>query len=191
MNEISSQVAAFYEDRVRYEEDPNPDGSIWYVGEHRPRSGELISFSNAVHARYSRGDFNPDELLFAQALDKSGQGVWMRNPATAELGFSIQLPIRVGDSNRFYPDFLWWLNGKCWAIDTTGKHLLSDKVRGKLVGLPTPEVALVVRGKVDIDRGVTIDREGWSAVIARSSLTPIVEHSDDLNRMLEVIINAP
>ena len=186
LNALAASVAEFYEDRVEFEIDPDPDRAVWRVGEHRPRSSELMDFHNAAHAAYSSADFNTDERLFAQALDKTNVGLWMRNPASAELGFSIPLPIKVGDSSRFYPDFLWWIEGICWAIDTTGRHLLSDKIRGKLFGLDQPRPALVVRGQVDLPGNLIVDRTGWTAVIARAALTPIVEHSQDLQSLLDL-----
>lgn len=184
LNALAASVAEYYEDRVEFEIDPDPDRTTWRVGEHRPRSSELIDFHHAAHPTYSRADFNTDELLFAQAIDKTDVGLWMRNPTSAELGFSIPLPIKVGDSSRFYPDFLWWIDDTCWAIDTTGRHLLSDKVRGKLFGLDRPRLALVVRGQVDLPGNVIVDRTGWTAVIARAALAPIVEHSEDLQGLL-------
>lgn len=186
--DLASGVAEFYEDRVMFEVDPDPEKATWHISEHRPRSGDLIEFQNGVHACYSRADFNGDELAFAQAVDVSGVGIWMRNPSVGAGGYSIPLPIKVGDSSAFYPDFLWWIEGKCWAIDTTGRHLLSDKVRGKLIGLAEPEVALVVRGQVDLGRGAIVDRVGWTAVVARGVLAPLVEHSEDLQQLLRVFV---
>jgi hypothetical protein len=65
-----------------------------------------VPFEQAAHARYSRGNFNKDELPFAQALDAFGRGVWLRNADTGDLGYNIPLPFKVGDSLRFFPDFL-------------------------------------------------------------------------------------
>jgi type III restriction enzyme len=184
LESLISEIAANFEDRVEYQLDPDPDKMLWSIGEHRPRSSELLDFENAAHPQYSAADFNPDELLFARALDSIGEGVWMRNPASAELGYGIPLPIKVGDSSRFYPDFLWWLDGTTWAIDTTGSHLMNDKIRGKLIGLEQPRISLVVRGKWDIDRGTKIDANGWTSVIARNALAPIVNHAEDLPSIL-------
>jgi type III restriction enzyme len=99
------------------------------------------------------------------------------------------LPFVVGDSLRFFPDFLWWPDGVgkgAWAIDTTGQHLLQEKIRGKLVGLEQPQMALVVQGEVDLTREQVVGKDGWSAVIARpSGLQPLVERADDLPSLLE------
>lgn len=189
LSALASSVCEHFEDRVEYQVDPDPDRSNWTVAEYRPRSADLRDFKNAAHPQYSRSDFNTDEWQFAEALDAAGRGLWMRNPTTADTGFSIPLPIKVGDSTRFYPDFLWWVGGVCWAIDTTGKHLLSDKVRGKLIPIEDPKVALVVRGRIDLDRNTVTDRTGWTAVVARSGLSPIVEHSEDLQQLLQLFVD--
>jgi type III restriction enzyme len=187
LTNLANSVAEYFEDRVSYQIDPDPDRADWIIGEHRPRTSELIEFSNAAHQFYSKGDFNADELQFARALDQIGRGVWARNPSSGELGYSIPLPIKAGDSTRFYPDFLWWVDDRCWAIDTTGKHLLDEKVRGKLVGIEPPRTALVVKGKVDVAKGIRLDRLGWTLVVARPGLTPLVDHSEDLGDLLRSI----
>lgn len=185
LSELAMSVAEYYEDRVEFEIDPDPERATWNISEHRPRSGDLVQFNHSAHSHYARADFNTDEFAFAQALDGIGRGIWMRNPSTSDIGFSIPLPTKVGDSSRFFPDFLWWVDGTCWAIDTTGKHLLSDKVRGKLVALDAPRIALVVRGRVDLERGATTNKEGWTSVVARNSLSPLVTHADDLKQVLD------
>ncbi|GAA4707177.1 hypothetical protein GCM10025781_27250 [Kocuria gwangalliensis] len=184
LENLISEIAASFEDRVEYQLDPDPDRITWSIGEHRPRNSDLLDFTNATHAQYSAADFNPDELLFARTLDSTGEGIWMRNPASVELGYGIPLPIKVGDSSKFYPDFIWWRDGTTWAIDTTGSHLMNDKIRGKLIGLEQPKIALVVRGKWDIARGTKIDTNGWTSVIARTALTPVVNHAEDLPSIL-------
>ena len=186
LNALALSACEYFEDRVEYQVDPDPDRSTWTVAEYRPPTADLRDFKNALHPQYARGAFNPDELLFAEALDASGRGLWMRNPTTADTGYSIPLPIKVGDSTRFYPDFLWWVDDVCWAIDTTGKHLLSDKVRGKLIPLDEPRVALAVRGRIDLDRNTVTDKSGWTAVVARTGLSPLVEHSEDLQQLLHL-----
>lgn len=188
LDDLADSVALFYEDRVTYEEDPDPDRATWRIAEHRPRSKKRIEFLFAAHSHYSSGDFNKEELLFAQALDAKATGMWVRNPSTSDVGYSIPLPVKSADSSRFFPDFLWWTPNGCWAIDTTGKHLLSDKVRGKLVALTEPRVALVVRGRVDLATSSNVDREGWTAVLARSGMRPFVEHSANLSDVLDVFL---
>lgn len=187
LNDLSDTVAEYFEDRVTFELDPDPSRSTWAVGEYRPRGPEMVPFAYAVHAEYSKKDFNTDESQFAQALDGIGKGVWYRNPTSADLGFSIPLPVKVGDSTRFYPDFIWWVEDTCWAIDTTGRHLLNDKVRGKLFGIDRPRLALVVRGKIDLQHGTVVDKQGWTSVVARPSLSPLVEHSSELRSLLQAL----
>lgn len=190
MEALVDEIASSFEVRVGYEVDPDPDKATWTAAEHRPRSGELLDFVNAVHPQYAKADFNTDELQFARALDAFGQGAWLRNPSTSELGYGLPLPVRVGDSSRFFPDFLWSSGTTMWAIDTTGRHLLSDKVRGKLLDLTTPRLALVVRGKVDVPTASKLDNTGWTAVLPRPQLGPLVEHSEDLQALLKFFADA-
>jgi type III restriction enzyme len=178
-----------FEDRVAYQDDPDPDRKTWKIDEYRPRSSEMIDFERSAHPRYSRKDFNNDELAFARAIDRRKSVVWSRNPATSNQGYGVPLPKKVGDSSTFYPDFLIWFKGTCWAVDTTGRHLLDEKVRGKLVALETPKMALVVRGSVDLGSGSREGKAGWSLVIGRANLRPIVEHADDLDAIVELLLS--
>ena len=73
----------------------------------------------------------------------------------------------------------------CWAIDTTGRHLLNAKVRGKLIALDQPKVALVVRGHVDLATNAFTSKTGWSLVRARPHVTATSELFDDLSTLLE------
>ena len=191
LTQLADDVADYYEDRVGYDKNADPDLESWTVPEHRPRTSEMLAFSNAAHARYSRGNFNQDELPFAQALDAFGRGVWVRNPDSGSQGYHVPLPFKVGDSLRFFPDFLWWpdgADGNAWAIDTTGRHLLQEKIRGKLVALGEPKMALVVRGHADLDRERVTGSDGWSAVIARTTGKALVEHAEELQRLLELVV---
>ena len=186
---LGAEIVDYFEDRVGYQNDPDPDRAVWTVGEHRPGGQELLDFERAVHARYAAADFNKDELAFARELDRRLDLTWTRNPATAALGFGIPLPTKVRDSATFYPDFLVWIGETCWAIDTTGRHLLDEKVRGKLITLGLPKMALVVRGRVDLGSGAREGKDGWSAVVGRPSLKPLVQHSDDLGALLGVLFS--
>jgi type III restriction enzyme len=185
---LAANVVDYFEDRVGYEADPDPDRANWKVDEYRPRGKEMIDFEHAAHERYSKDDFNSDELPFARALDRVDGVIWTRNPPTASQGFGIPLPKKVGDSSTFYPDFLLWQKDTCWAVDTTGRHLLDEKVRGKLVALEAPRMALVVRGTVDLDTGSREGKEGWSLVLGRYNLKPIVERFDDIDTLIETLI---
>ena len=182
---LAAEVVDYFEGRVDYQDDPDPDRAIWKIDEYRPRSEEMIPFDRAAHDRYSKTDFNQDELTFVRAIDRIKGIVWTRNPTTDAQGFGIPLPKKVGDSSTFYPDFLIWKKNVCWAVDTTGRHLLDEKIRGKLVVLETPRMALIVRGTVDLDGGSREGKEGWSLVLGRPNLKPIVEHSDDLDILVK------
>ena len=184
---VGDRVVEHYEAAVEYQDDPDPDKATWTLGDHRPRGSDSIAFGRAAHPRYSAADFYPDEKEFANALDGIGAGVWTRNPTTPGLGFSIPLPVKIGDSSRFFPDFLWWVDDASWALDTTGRHLLDGKVRGKLIALDHPKVALVVRGHVDLATGSKTSTSGWTLVRARTHLPAVGEHYESLQELLGAI----
>jgi type III restriction enzyme len=184
---LAAAVVDHFEDRVGYQEDPDPDRATWKIDEYRPRGEEMIDFERAAHKQYSKLDFNKDELEFARAIDRIKGVIWTRNPPTSNQGFGIPLPKKVGDASTFYPDFLLWKKDTCWAVDTTGRHLLDEKVRGKLIALETPKVALVVRGTVDLGSGSREGKDGWSLVLGRPNQKPIVEHSDELDSLIKCL----
>jgi type III restriction enzyme len=93
----------------------------------------------------------------------------VRNPTTESQGFGIPLPRKVADSSTFYPDFLIWKKDVCRAVDTTGRRLLDEKVRGKLVALEIPRMSLVVRGTVDLGSG---SREARGMELGRGAPQP-------------------
>jgi type III restriction enzyme len=190
MRALADDAVKFFEDRVGYQDDPDPDRAVWTLEEHRPRGSDQIEFDNAAHACYSKADFNGDELAFARALDQADGLVWARNPSTANLGYGLPLPRKAGESATFYPDFLVWADGVVWAIDTTGRHLLDEKVRGKLIALGTPKVALVVRGEVNVENGAREGKEGWTLVIGRSNLKPLVETAGGLEQLIRTVLAA-
>jgi type III restriction enzyme len=187
---LAARIVDYYEQRVDYEEDPDSERLTWTVSEYRPRSEDMISFARAAHAGYSRNDFNKDEAPFAHAIDRVKGVTWVRNPTTGSQGYGVPLPKKVGDSLTFYPDFLIWRKGVCWAVDTTGHHLLDAKVRGKLFALESPKMALVVRGKVDLSRDSVDGKEGWSLVLPRTAMEPRVEHSDDLDALVATMLES-
>jgi type III restriction enzyme len=86
-------------------------------------------FKNALHPSYS--GLNKLELPFAKALDATGLP-WARNPARS--GFAIPL-ITLGPTQNFYPDFLVWKGNAVFALDTTGEHLLLEKLNRKLLDI--------------------------------------------------------
>jgi len=189
----ADEVANSYEDRVGFVRDPDPDAAEWVCGPHSPRDETWITFANAGHEAYSAANFNKDELEFARALTSLNHGVWIRNADSGGAGYSIPLPFKVGDSLRFFPDFLWWPSTEAdgvvpWAIDTTGRHLLNDKVRGKLFSLGVPRIALVVRGDVDLEREQNLRSDRWSAVIDRPGVAkPRLEVSHSLEDLLRLM----
>jgi type III restriction enzyme len=187
LQRLAAEVVEYFEDRVGYQLDPDPDRGEWVVGEYRPRGKEMIEFDRAAHDSYSVADFNNDERAFARALDRIPGVVWARNASTAATGYGIPLPRKVGDSSTFYPDFILAKKGVVWAIDTTGRHLLDAKVRGKLIALESPRIALVVRGEVDLGTGAREGKTGWTLLVARPNLKPLLEHSDDLEGLLKVL----
>ncbi len=183
---LGDRVVEMYESGVEYQDDPDPDTATFTVGDFRPRGKEMVAFKHAAHPDYSTLDMNKDEREFAHALDNIEVGVWTRNPPISSQGFGIPLPAKVEDSSRFYPDFLWWVTPSvCWALDTTGRHLLNAKVRGKLIALDHPQVALVVRGHVELATNAFTSKTGWSLVRARPHLTATSELFDDLQTLLE------
>jgi type III restriction enzyme len=132
----------------------------------------------------SRRAGSSERDCLAEALDAFGKGVWARNPSRGS-GYGLPLPTKVGDSAAFYPDFLWWVNNKCYAIDPTGRHILEDKVRAKLLELDDPKVVLITRGKVAADWTRTEDTEGWTMVRPRSGRKPTPEHFEQLRDLLK------
>jgi type III restriction enzyme len=187
---LAGRIVDYYEERVEYEGNADPDRMTWKVSEYRPRSEDMVSFAHAAHAEYSRDDFNKDEAPFAHAIDRVRGVTWVRNPTTGSQGYGVPLPKKVGDSLTFYPDFLIWKKGVCWAVDTTGRHLLDAKVRGKLFALESPKMALVVRGAVDLSRDSSEGKDGWSLVLPRPAMEPRVEHSDDLDALVTILFES-
>jgi hypothetical protein len=49
-------------------------------------------------------------------------------------------------------------------------------------------MALVVRGTVDLGSGSREGKDGWSLVVGRPNLKPIVEHSDDLDQLIAKLL---
>lgn len=183
------RVVEQFEAGVEYQDDPDPDRATWAAGDYAPRGREMMSFSNAAHGRYATMDMNAGEREFAHALDSVAVGVWLRNPATPGVGWSLPLPAKVGESSRFYPDFLWWITDDlCWAIDPTGRHILDAKIRGKLIALDRPRIALVTKGNVDLAANALEGDEGWSVVKARVSLPPTVQYYEQLVDLLRSLI---
>lgn len=174
-----------YESRVVYVRDPRPEGA-WRPAAFVPRTTEVFGFQHSVHLQYpnSPSAFRGEELEFARALDAS-DGAWARNFDRASLnGYGIVTPTQVGSSGAFYPDFLWWVDGACWAIDTTGAHILATKVRGKLLAIDEPKIALVTIGRISADWQRSETKDGWTLVRAAGAIEPKPVHFDDLPSLL-------
>jgi type III restriction enzyme len=183
---LASDVVEAYEQSVQLEKNPIASEREWTVTEHHPGSAELLSFKSAAHSKYGRSSFNKDEREFAEALDAFGKGTWARNPSRGS-GYGLPLPVKIGDSAAFYPDFLWWLKDECFAIDPTGRHILEDKVRAKLLDLANPRVILVTRGKVVSDWTRIEDPEGWTMARHRLGRKVAPEHFENLSDLIERI----
>ncbi len=174
-----------YESRVVYVRDPRPEAA-WRPAPFVPRTTEVFGFHHSVHVQYpnSPSAFRGEELEFARALDAT-DGVWARNFDRASLnGYGIVTPTQVGSSGAFYPDFLWWVAGACWAIDTTGAHILEAKVRGKLLSIDEPRIALVTIGRISADWHRSETKDGWTLVRASGAIEPKPVHFDDLPSLL-------
>ncbi|MEU6099012.1 hypothetical protein [Streptomyces sp. NPDC047079] len=158
-------------------------GETWVAGPHQPTASQMTSFRNSAHERYSTRSFNADELEFAKTLDSLDKGVWLRNPSRGS-GYGIQLPMKVGDSATFYPDFLWWVGGTCFALDPTGKHILNAKVRGKLLTIDQPRIVLLARGQIANDWSSISDNDGWTVARPRKNRAPAPEYFSSLAQAL-------
>jgi type III restriction enzyme len=155
----------------------------WMLSPHQPSSDDMVGYRHAAHARYSKRGFRPDEREFADALDSLKTGIWARNPARGS-GYGVGLPVKVGSSNTFYPDFLWWIKDVCYAIDPTGAHILNEKVRGKLLTIPKPQIVLVSRGRISKDFGSVESEDGWTMVRPLQGRSPSPEYFGSVRDVL-------
>ncbi|XSS62200.1 DEAD/DEAH box helicase family protein [Pseudomonas sp. B11] len=119
------------------------------------------TFVNSLYPQY--GKMNSEELAFANALDESSM-LWHRNPSTG--GYFIPL-LTSGDTANFYPDFLVWNKGIVYALDTKGKHLLTDALARKMFDIYEGKtirmhVRFIVKGKQDVIGGKTTNKEGYT-----------------------------
>lgn len=146
--DLALDIVREYENHVRLGLLADPHERFYTVGPYQPSGTVMKEFTAAVHPRYDAKAFSPDELEMAKAFDKYPHP-WARNKD--RLDYGIPLPMKSASSSTFYPDFLWWVNGTVWAIDPTGKHILDEKIRGKLLAVPEPlKIALVTRGRLDV-----------------------------------------
>jgi type III restriction enzyme len=181
VSRIALEYVDDFEQRTGWAQEPDPQRSTW-----APRQLQLsrpadTEFRRSVHLRYPSVPswLNKDEMAMALALDAVDDGVWMRNPHTANQGgYGIPMPVQVAGSNAFFPDFLWWIDGVVWAIDTTGVHILGPKVRGKLLALEAPRIALATKGKVSDDLDTLESKDGWTLVLPSPGRVRRSHHAD-------------
>ena len=159
---------------------------IWHPRSHVPSNTNMESFTNALHPAYSRAAFNAEELEFAKALDALNEGTWMRNPVRGE-GYGIPLPMKVGGSSTFYPDFLWWTGDTCFALDPTGKHILDEKIRGKLLSIDLPKIVLLIKGRLAADLVTHEKTNNVTILRPRTGRAPAPEVYPDLATALKRI----
>jgi type III restriction enzyme len=188
-NELRRLAVAYvadFEDRVSYVQEPDPKHDTWRPRALEPTRPAGVAFARSVHPSYPDAPsfLNNDEKAMCQALDAVGEGWWMRNPPTTGMGgFGMPMPVKVAGSQTFYPDFLWWVDQTCHAIDTTGLHILGPKVRGKLLSITNPRLALVVRGRVGPKLDTLEDESGWTLMLPGAA-GPRRLHFDDLGPLL-------
>lgn len=183
--ELALDLVAEYENHVKLAVLADPIERDYVVGPFQPSGSVPKTFKHAGHPHYDTKAFNPDELAFAKALDEF-VFPWVRNKD--RLDYGIPLPAKSGGSATFYPDFLWWVNGTVWAIDPTGKHLMNEKIRSKLLTVPAPlKIALVTRGGLDASFR-RIGDDGWAVVRLRMG-NAAPEVFENLNDMLTVLVN--
>lgn len=184
--ELANLVVQEYENHVRLCQLSDPDKINYVVGAYQPSGSVEKPFSYAAHGFYDSKAFKGDEFEVAKALDKHTGHVWVRNKD--RLDYGIPLPIKSGSSSTFYPDFLWWVKNTVWAIDPTGKYILMEKVRTKLMAVPAPlKIALITRGKLSSSYTVQSE-DGWSLLRFRTG-NAAPETFDSLDDVAETLIN--
>lgn len=158
VKELGAAIAHMY---FEHSELTYEDSDAFEFGPMRVVKDGAHRFTNSLYSSYSK--MNPEELAFAKALDASGH-VWHRNPSGG--GFSIPL-LSPGDTANFFPDFLVWKGKTVFALDTKGKHLLSDAVARKLFDIYEGKsirlhVRFIVQGRQDEIGGKTTSKEGFT-----------------------------
>lgn len=125
IRDLAEKVVKQYVDDVRLvQRGPNPYVPTAMLA----RPDEVHDFKNAVHVGYA--GLNPTlELPFAEALDNTGL-TWCRNPSRT--GYGIEL-VAIGNTQKFYPDFLVWTSKRVICIDTKGGFLVRESAGRKLL----------------------------------------------------------
>lgn len=184
--ELARLVVQEYENHVRLTKLADPERQEYVVGPYQPSGDVEKAFKNAAHPHYDTKAFRKDELDVANALDKYKEYVWVRNKD--RLDYGIPLPIKSGSSSVFYPDFLWRVKKTVWAIDPTGKFILLEKIRTKLLTVPAPlKIALITRGKLAANYSLQAE-DGWSLLRFRAgNVAP--ETFDSVDDLLGTLIS--
>lgn len=185
-HELAINVVREYENHVQLGELADPEIAEYIVGPYQPSGSVEKPFKNAGHDHYDTKAFNLDEGDMAKALEKFPKYIWVRNKD--RVGYGIPLPIKSGSSSTFYPDFLWWVKKTIWAIDPTGKFILEEKIRTKLLAVPAPlRIALITRKKLDANYK-EISNDGWTLLRFRmGNLAP--ETFDTLDEIASTLVN--
>jgi len=181
---LAQEVVALYENHVQLCESVDPAAATYTVGAYQPSGFVDKKFKNAAHTHYDAKAFRSDELQMANALDRFANHVWARNKD--RLDYGIPLPIKSESSTYFYPDFLWWVRNTVWAIDPTGKFILDEKLRTKLLITPAPlRIALVTPKSYDKSFRLA-GNDGWTLMRHRPGLVA-PETFADLPSLLETL----
>jgi type III restriction enzyme len=182
---VAGEIVAAYENHVQLTQLADDEQHDYLVGPYQPSGTVKKPFINSGHTYYDNKAFNNDELDFAKALDKHKYS-WVRNKDRVDYG--IPLPIKSGSSSQFFPDFLWWVRKTIWSLDTTGKFILDEKIRTKLLHVPPPlRIGLVVRGHLDATYKQVND-DGWTILRFRiGNAAP--ECFDDLDDLLQQLVS--
>ena len=186
---LAVEYVTGFEARVTYAQEPDSVHDTW-----RPKPLDVtrpatLVFVRSVHPAYPDAPsyLNTPERAMAAALDATGAGWWVRNAPTRALGgYGVPMPVQVAGSQTFFPDFLWWVDETCFAIDTTGVHLLDAKVRGKLLALTNPKIVLVTAGRVSANLDTLEERTGWTLVLPGPA-APRRTHYADLGPLLAAL----
>lgn len=151
-------------------------------------SKEYRFFDNSIHEKYS--GLNGLEEEFAKELDKLNFP-WCRNPSRS--GYGIPL-LTEGSSKTFYPDFLVWKDDKVIAIDTTGEHLLTDKLSRKLLFISPAlnakqklVICFVSRGEYNQDLSRKA-KEGWTLWGLKENRELSAKHRDNLSELITIML---
>ena len=183
LSERAAAVIEQFERSVQLVPNTISGEETWTLAPHQPSSDDMRGYAHAAHARYSKRSFNEVEREFADVLDSLKTGTWARNSVRGS-GYGIRLPLKVGNSNTFYPDFLWWVGDTCYAIDPTGAHILNEKVRGKLLTIPKPKIVLLTRGRVSRDFGSLESEDGWTIARPLQGRAPSPEYFAGIQEVL-------